>query len=108
MNALIAYSRRFGERGKCFDRLLPAPFVIEVAEALEAADVDQLWVIEDCFHSAGISLAATALARTARLTVGIGILPAVARNPAITPMELATLFGREDPIRTRNGASALR
>jgi len=77
--------------GMCFDRSLPAPFVIEVAEALEAADVEQLWVIEDCFSTAGISLAATALARTERLTVGLGILPAVARNPAITAMELATL-----------------
>jgi len=77
--------------GMCFDRSLPAPFVVEVAEALEAADVDQLWVIEDCFYTAGVSLAATALARTERLTVGLGILPAVARNPAITAMELATL-----------------
>lgn len=75
----------------CFDRSLPAPFIVEVAEALEAAGVDQLWVIEDCFYTAGISLAATALARTERLTVGLGILPAVARNPAITAMELATL-----------------
>jgi len=77
--------------GMCFDRSLPAPFVVEVAESLEAGGVDQLWVIEDCFYTAGISLAATALARTDRLTVGIGILPAVARNPAVTAMELATL-----------------
>ena len=77
--------------GMCFDRSLPAPFVVEVAEALEAGDVDQLWVIEDCFYTAGVSLAATALARTERFTVGLGILPAVARNPAVTAMELATL-----------------
>jgi len=75
----------------CFDRSLPAPFIVEVAETLEEAGVDQLWVIEDCFYTAGVSLAATALARTESLTVGIGILPAVARNPAITAMELATL-----------------
>ncbi len=75
----------------CFDRSLPARFVVEVAEALEAADVDQLWIIEDCFYTAGVSLAATALARTERLTVGLGILPAVARNPAVTAMEIATL-----------------
>lgn len=75
----------------CFDRSLPAPFVVEVAERLEAGQVDQLWVIEDCFYTAGVSLAAAALARTERLTVGIGILPAVARNPAVTAMELATL-----------------
>jgi alkanesulfonate monooxygenase SsuD/methylene tetrahydromethanopterin reductase-like flavin-dependent oxidoreductase (luciferase family) len=77
--------------GMCFDRSLPAPFVVEVAEALESGGVDQLWVIEDCFYTAGISLAATALARTESLTVGIGILPAVARNPAVTAMEIATL-----------------
>jgi alkanesulfonate monooxygenase SsuD/methylene tetrahydromethanopterin reductase-like flavin-dependent oxidoreductase (luciferase family) len=77
--------------GMCFDRSLPAPFVVEVAEALEMAGVDQLWVIEDCFYTAAVSLAATALARTESLTVGIGILPAVARNPAVTAMEIATL-----------------
>lgn len=77
--------------GMCFDRSLPAPFVIEVVETLEAAGVDQLWVIEDCFYTAGITLAATALARTESLTVGLGILPAVARNPAVTAMEIATL-----------------
>lgn len=77
--------------GMCFDRSLPAPFVVEVVEALEAAAVDQLWVIEDCFYTAAVSLAATALARTEQLTVGLGIVPAVARNPAITAMELATL-----------------
>ena len=43
--------------GVCFDRLLSAPFVVDVAEVLEAADVDQLWVIEDCFYWAGMSLA---------------------------------------------------
>jgi alkanesulfonate monooxygenase SsuD/methylene tetrahydromethanopterin reductase-like flavin-dependent oxidoreductase (luciferase family) len=48
-------------------------------------------VIEDCFYTAGIALAAAALSRTERLHVGIGILPAVARNPVITAMELATL-----------------
>ena len=75
----------------CFDRSLPAAAVVEFAERLEAGGVDQLWVIEDCFYTAGISLAATALARTERLQVGIGILPAVARNAAVTAMEIATL-----------------
>ncbi len=77
--------------GMCFPRELPARFVVEAAERLEADGLDQLWVIEDCFYTTAPSLAATALARTERLTVGIGILPAVARNPAITAMELATL-----------------
>lgn len=77
--------------GACFHRTFPARFVREFAEALEANNLDDLWIIEDCFFTAGISLAATALARTERLNVGLGILPAVARNPAITAMELATL-----------------
>ena len=77
--------------GICFPREVPARFVGEVAERLERDGIDQLWVIEDCFYTAAPSLAATALACTAELTVGIGILPAVARNPAVTAMELATL-----------------
>jgi 5,10-methylenetetrahydromethanopterin reductase len=77
--------------GMCFDRTFPAPFVIEMSHRLEEGGVDQLWVIEDCFYTAAISLAATTLAVTERLQVGIGILPAVARNPAVTAMELATL-----------------
>ena len=77
--------------GMCFPREMPARFVREVAERLETDGVDQLWVIEDCFYTTAPSLAATALALTTELTVGIGILPAVARNPAVTAMELATL-----------------
>lgn len=77
--------------GMCFPRELPAPFVIEVAQRLEADGLDQLWLIEDCFYTTAPSLAATAFAHTQRLQVGIGILPAVARNAAVTAMELATL-----------------
>jgi 5,10-methylenetetrahydromethanopterin reductase len=77
--------------GMCFDRKLPAAAVREFAERLDLDGVDELWIIEDCFYTAGISLAATALARTERLTVALGILPAVARNAAVTAMEIATL-----------------
>src|SRR5690349_14871029 len=77
--------------GLCVDRTLPPPVVVEVARRLDRAGAEQLWVIEDCFYTAGVSLAAAALAATDQLTVGVGILPAVARNPAITAMELATL-----------------
>lgn len=48
-------------------------------------------MIEDCFYTAGIAQAATALAVTERLRVGVGIMPAVAHNPAILAMEIATL-----------------
>jgi 5,10-methylenetetrahydromethanopterin reductase len=79
------------EIGMCFDRTFPPPFVTEVAQRLDRGGAGQLWVVEDCFYTAGISLAASALAVTERLRLGLGILPAVARNPAITAMELATL-----------------
>ncbi|HUC32094.1 MAG TPA: LLM class flavin-dependent oxidoreductase [Ilumatobacteraceae bacterium] len=77
--------------GMCFDRSFPPGEVTEFARRLEAGGVDQLWVIEDCFFSTGVSLAAAALTATERLTIGLGILPAVARNAAVTAMELATL-----------------
>ncbi|AYY14424.1 LLM class flavin-dependent oxidoreductase [Actinobacteria bacterium YIM 96077] len=74
----------------CFDRTFPASLVNEFAHRLDGR-ADQLWVIEDCFYTAGISLAASAAAVTDRLTVGIGILPAVARQAAVAAMEIATL-----------------
>lgn len=77
--------------GFCFDRTFPAPQVAEFARRLEADGADELWLIEDCFYTAAVSLAAAALVSTERLRVGLGILPAVARNPAITAMEVATL-----------------
>jgi 5,10-methylenetetrahydromethanopterin reductase len=77
--------------GMCFDRTFPAARVVDFARALDQGGAEQLWIIEDCFYTAGISLAATALAVTEHLTVGLGILPAVVRNPAITAMEIATL-----------------
>lgn len=79
--------------GMCFDRTLPPELVAPTARRLEEGGADQLWVIEDCFFTSGPSLAATALAVTDRLVVGLGILPAVARTAAVTAMELATLCG---------------
>ena len=77
--------------GMCFPRELPAGLITTFARRLDDGGVDELWVVEDCFYTAGISLAAAALATTERLTVGLGILPAVVRSPAITAMEIATL-----------------
>jgi len=79
------------ELGMVFDRSFPAGAVADYARRCEGAGLDQLWIIEDCFYTGGVSLAATALAVTDGLKVGIGILPAVARNPAITAMEIATI-----------------
>ena len=88
--------------GMCFDRSFPAGSISEYARQVEASGIEQLWLIEDCFYTAGVSLAATALAVTEQVSVGIGILPAVARNPAITAMEIATLCNIS-PGRVRPG-----
>jgi 5,10-methylenetetrahydromethanopterin reductase len=61
------------------------------AVAAEAAGLDELWVWEDCFLAGGVSATATALAVTERITVGLGVMPAVFRNPVVTAMEIATL-----------------
>lgn len=52
---------------------------------------DELWVVEDLGFRGGIAQAAAALAWTERIRVGIGILPAGARNAAFAAMEFATL-----------------
>ncbi|MEM9134809.1 MAG: LLM class flavin-dependent oxidoreductase [Actinomycetota bacterium] len=77
--------------GLCFHREAAASTVIEVARAAEEVGFDEFWVIEDCFYTAGISLATAALTATERIGVGLGIMPAVARQPAITAMEVATV-----------------
>ncbi len=57
----------------------------------EEAGFDSLWIVEDCFYASGIASAATALASTQHIKVGVGIMPAVVRNPVFTAMEIATL-----------------
>jgi 5,10-methylenetetrahydromethanopterin reductase len=61
------------------------------AVRVEELGFDTLWVIEDCFLSGGLTMAATALAVTESIVVGVGLLPAPVRNPAVAAMEIATL-----------------
>ncbi|MDA0635350.1 LLM class flavin-dependent oxidoreductase [Nonomuraea sp. MCN248] len=78
--------------GVIFDRDLPPEQLVPVARALDDLDrVDDLWVVEDLGWTGGISSAATALAVTSRLRVGLGIAPAPLRNPMLLAMELANL-----------------
>jgi alkanesulfonate monooxygenase SsuD/methylene tetrahydromethanopterin reductase-like flavin-dependent oxidoreductase (luciferase family) len=77
--------------GAVFLPQLPPERLRSVAEAADAAGLDQLWLWEDCFRESGIAAAAAALAWTTRLSVGVGLLPVPLRNVAITAMELATL-----------------
>ncbi|WP_439383433.1 LLM class flavin-dependent oxidoreductase [Amycolatopsis lexingtonensis] len=77
--------------GVRINREQPPAKLVELARQAEAAGLDEVWLVEDCFWAAGIATVATALAATSMIKVGIGVLPAVARNPAIAAMELAAL-----------------
>ena len=77
--------------GVMLPRDLPAADVVPFARAADALGFAELWVVEDCFFRGGIAQAAAVLASTARIHVGIGILPAAVRNAAFTTLEVATL-----------------
>ncbi len=79
------------ETGVMFRREQDPATLISYSQRVEEMGFDQLWVVEDCFYHGGIAQAAMALAATTRLKVGMGINPAVARNPAFLAMEYATL-----------------
>ena len=61
------------------------------ALGVEEAGFDELWLWEDCFLAGGIASAASALAATSRVKVGLGIMPAPVRNAAFVAMEIAAL-----------------
>nr|MDT0663087.1 LLM class flavin-dependent oxidoreductase [Micromonospora sp. DSM 115978] len=61
------------------------------ARLVERLGYDELWIVEDCFFAGAVSVAAVAAAVTEKLSIGIGILPAAFRNPALAAMELAGL-----------------
>ena len=77
--------------GAVFLAQFPPERLRPVAEAADAAGLEELWLWEDCFRESGIAAAAAALAWTRRLRVGVGLLPVPLRNVALTAMEIATL-----------------
>jgi len=77
--------------GVMLPRTLPIADFVPFARRAEELGFDELWVVEDCFFRGGIAQAATVLAMTERIRVGIGIMPAAPRNVAFSAMELATL-----------------
>lgn len=77
--------------GAVFPATAPIETLPDFARTVESAGLDELWVVEDCFLSGGLTMAATALAVTAKIKVGIGLLPAMMRNPALTAMEVGGL-----------------
>ncbi len=72
-------------------QLLPPERLREFAALTEQAGLDDLWLWEDCFAEGGLTSAAAALAWSGSVRVGLGLMPAPLRNPALAAMEIATL-----------------
>jgi alkanesulfonate monooxygenase SsuD/methylene tetrahydromethanopterin reductase-like flavin-dependent oxidoreductase (luciferase family) len=81
---------------------VPPTHLVEAYQLIERRGFNELWVHEDYFYHGAFSAAATALQATQGISVGIGIVSAVVRHPAVTAMEIATLAGSH-PGRLRVG-----
>ena len=77
--------------GVMYDRDWAPEGLPQFARDLETLGADELWVVEDLEWTGSVASAATALAVTRELRVGIGITPAPLRNPALLAMELGAL-----------------
>ncbi len=77
--------------GAMFRRERPPEDLVGYVRTAEALGLDDVWIVEDCFWAGGLTAVSAALASTDHIGVGMGIVPAVARNAAITAMELAGL-----------------
>ena len=77
--------------GIVFRPQLPPERLPGFVAAAETAGLDDVWLWEDCFLEGGLTTAATALAVSTSVRVGLGLMPAPLRNPALAAMEIATL-----------------
>lgn len=77
--------------GVMLPRDLPADQVLPFVRTADELGFAEVWVVEDLGFRGAIAQAATALAATERIRVGMGILPVAARNVGFAAMELGTL-----------------
>lgn len=61
------------------------------ARTAEAAGFDEVWLSEDFFFSGGISGASDVISATEEIRVGLGVVSALVRHPALLAMELSTI-----------------
>ncbi|MDJ0954279.1 MAG: LLM class flavin-dependent oxidoreductase [Acidimicrobiia bacterium] len=64
-----------------------------IARLAEETGYEEIWLAEDYFELGGIASVASALAATNHIAVGLGVVAAAVRHPAVTAMEFATLGG---------------
>lgn len=70
---------------------MPPEELVPAAVQADRSGLDELWFSEDCFFTGGISAATAALAATSRIRVGLGVVSAMLRHPALLAMEVATM-----------------
>ncbi|MGH3004758.1 MAG: LLM class flavin-dependent oxidoreductase [Gaiellaceae bacterium] len=78
---------------------------VELARRAEELGYAELWYSEHYFHSGGLVGATAVLDATETIPVGLGVVSAVVRTPAVLAMEVATL-ARLHPGRVRVGVGA--
>jgi len=70
--------------------MLPPEEIASAARSAERLGFDEIWIAEDMFFTGGISGANLALGATEKLRVGLGVVSAMVRHPALLAIELAT------------------
>lgn len=70
---------------------MPAEGITRTARLAEELGYGELWFSEDCFFTGAMSGVTAALSVTDHLPIGIGIVSAVTRHPALLAMEIATM-----------------
>jgi alkanesulfonate monooxygenase SsuD/methylene tetrahydromethanopterin reductase-like flavin-dependent oxidoreductase (luciferase family) len=70
---------------------IPPEDLVPLARLGDELGFDELWLPEDSFFNGGIACAASVLAATERVRVGLGIVSCVARHPAVFAIECSAL-----------------
>lgn len=79
--------------GISFGSNIPPASLIEASRRIERHGFHEIWVHEDYFFHGGLCAAAMVLQATQKIPVGIGVVSAMVRHPAVTAMEIATVAG---------------
>jgi 5,10-methylenetetrahydromethanopterin reductase len=81
---------------------IPPEQIPPVAQLAERGGYSEVWLAEDYFFTGGIAGAMAALSATSSIPVGLGVVSAMVRHPAVLAMEIATA-ARLHPGRLRAG-----
>jgi 5,10-methylenetetrahydromethanopterin reductase len=69
---------------------IPPEQIPRLSQRAERGGFGEVWLAEDYFFTGGIAGALAALGATSSIPVGLGVVSAMARHPAVLAMEIAT------------------